>query len=155
MYLLGTFVVDAIPDQEEDLDFFTFPELDSSIGATALDAPIDGFCLAAAGNNEVGGLEMMKWLGTAAAADAANADTTPMIAANENASTANYSALQKKSAEVVGAATNIAQFLDRDTRSDFASTVIIPSLQQFLETPDDIDGVTKSIQEQKVSIFGS
>ncbi len=31
---------------------------------------------------------------------------------------------------------------------------MIPSLQQFLEDPDDIDGVTASIQEQKVSIFG-
>ncbi len=153
MYLLGTFVVDAIPDDEDDLDFFTFPELDSSIGATALDAPIDGFCLAAAGKNQAGGMEMLKWLGTAEAADAANADTTPMIAANSGASTGGYSALQTKSAEVVGAAENIAQFLDRDTRSDFASTVIIPSLQKFLSDPADIDGVTKSIQEQKEAIF--
>ncbi len=155
MYLLGTFVVDAIPDDEADLDFFTFPELDSSIGADALDAPIDGFCLAAAGSNAAGGKEMMKWLGSAEAADAANTDTTPMIAANEGADNANYTDLQKKSAEVVGAAANIAQFLDRDTRSDFASTVILPSLQRFLSDPTDIDGVTKSIQEQKVSIFGS
>ncbi len=154
MYLLGTFVVDAIPEDEEDLDFFTFPELDSSIGADALDAPIDGFCVAAAGSNEAGAKEMMKWLGSAEAANAANEGTTPMIAANENADTSGYSDLQKKSAEVVGAAANIAQFLDRDTRSDFASTVIIPSLQAFLSDPDDIDGVTKSIQEQKVSIFG-
>ncbi len=154
MYLLGTFVVDAIPDDEEDLDFFTFPELDSAIGADALDAPIDGFCVASAAGNTAGGIEMMKWLGTAAAADAANKGTTPMIAANEGADTSNYSDLQKKSAEVVGAAANIAQFLDRDTRSDFASTVMIPSLQKFLSDPNDIDGVTKSIQEQKVSIFG-
>ena len=153
MYLLGTFVVDGIPDQEDDLDFFTFPELDSSIGADALDAPIDGFCLAAGGGNQDGGKEMLKWLGTAEAADAANATGTPLIAANANASTASYSALQQKSAEVVGAAANIAQFLDRDTRADFASTVIIPSLQTFLKNPDDIDGVTKSIQEQKESIF--
>lgn len=153
MYLLGTFVVDAIPDLEDDLDFFTFPELDSSIGATALDAPIDGFCLAAAGSNQAGGIEMLKYLGTAEAADAANKGTTPFIAANEGADTSVYSALQQKSAEVVGAAESIAQFLDRDTRSDFASTVIIPSLQAFLEDPDDIDGVTASIQEQKESIF--
>ena len=85
MYLLGTFVVDAIPDLEDDLDFFTFPELDASIGATALDAPIDGFCLAAGGDNQEGGKEMLKFLGTAEAADAANADTTPFIAANSNA----------------------------------------------------------------------
>jgi len=154
MYLLGTFVVDGIPDLEEDLDFFTFPELDSSIGATALDAPIDGFCVAAGADNQEGAIEMMKYLGTAEAADAANADTTPLIAANDGADTSVYSDLQRKSAEVVGAATDIAQFLDRDTRSDFASTVMIPSLQQFLKDPDDIDGVLSSIQEQKVSIFG-
>ncbi len=156
MYLLGTFVADAIPDVIDDLDFFTFPELDSSIGADALDAPIDGFCLAAAGKNQEAGKDMLKWLGTAAAADAANANAeAPFIAANSGASTDSYSALQKKSAEVVGAAANIAQFLDRDTNTDFASTVMIPSLQAFLKNPDDIDGVTKSIQEQKVSIFGS
>ena len=153
MYLLGTFVVDAIPDDEDDLDFFTFPELDSSIGATALDAPIDGFCLSAAGKNQAGGKEMLKYLGTAEAADAANEGTTPFIAANSGADLSGYSALQTKSAEVVSAAENIAQFLDRDTRSDFASTVIIPSIQKFLEDPSDIDGVTRSIQEQKESIF--
>jgi multiple sugar transport system substrate-binding protein len=156
MYLLGTFVADAIPDVIDDLDFFTFPELDSSIGADALDAPIDGFCLAAAGKNQEAGKDMLKWLGTAAAADTANANAeAPFIAANSGASTESYSALQKKSAEVVGAAANIAQFLDRDTNTDFASTVMIPSIQAFLKNPDDIDGVTKSIQEQKVSIFGS
>ena len=96
---------------------------------------------------------MLKWLGTADAADAANATGTPLIAANDQASTDSYSDLQKKSAEVVGAAAHIAQFLDRDTRADFASTVMIPSLQTFLKNPDDIDGVTKSIQEQKESIF--
>lgn len=155
MYLLGTFVVDGIPDLEDDLDFFTYPELDSAIGATALDAPIDGFCLAAAGSDPDAGKKMMSYLSTAEAADAANKGNTPFIAANSGADTSGYSALQLKSAEVVGAATDIAQFLDRDTRSDFASTVMIPSLQQFLKEPDDIDGVTKSIQEQKVSIFGS
>jgi multiple sugar transport system substrate-binding protein len=154
MYLLGTFVVDGIPDQEDDLDFFTFPELDSSIGATALDAPIDGFCVAKAGKNQGTALDMMKWLGTAEAADAANKGNTPLIAANSGADKSVYSALQRKSAEVVGQATDIAQFLDRDTRSDFASTVVIPSLQSFLKKPDDVDGVTKSLQQQKQSIFG-
>jgi hypothetical protein len=154
MYLLGTFVVDAIADTQDDLDFFTFPALDDSIGSDALDAPIDGYCLAAGGPNQAGGKEMLKFLGTAEAADAANAGAdAPMIAANANASTEPYSDLQKKSAEVVGAAANIAQFLDRDTNSDFASTVMIPSIQEFLKNPSDIDGITASIQQQKESIF--
>jgi ABC-type glycerol-3-phosphate transport system substrate-binding protein len=156
MYLLGTFLVDAIPDQADDLDFFTFPELDPAIGADALDAPIDGFCVSAATENLDNAKEFIGFLGTAEAADAANSSAdAPFIAANSNASQESYNALFKKSAEVVGAASNIAQFLDRDTRSDFAATVMIPSLQTFLQNPDDIDGVTSSIQEQKVSIFGS
>ena len=155
MYLLGTFVVDGLDESGEDLDFFTFPELDSSIGADALDAPIDGFCVAAAGKNQDAAKEMAGWLGTAAAADAGNeAAEAPFIAANDGAGTSTYSALQQKSAEVVGAAANIAQFMDRDTNADFANTVMIPSIQEFLKNPDDIDGVTASIQEQAASIFG-
>ena len=155
MYMFGTFIVDAIPDVD-DLDFFTFPELDSSIGADALDAPIDGFCMSAGAENEDSAKEFLAYAGTAEAQDAANeAADAPMIAANENASTSTYTELQKKSVEIVSAAANIAQFLDRDTRSDFASTVILTSLQEFLQNPDDVDGVTASIQEQKVSIFGS
>jgi multiple sugar transport system substrate-binding protein len=155
MYMFGTFIVDAIPDVK-DLDFFTFPELDSSIGADALDAPIDGFCMVAGAENEENAKKFLGFAGTAEAQDAANngADA-PFISANENASTDTYTDLQKKSVEVVSAAENIAQFLDRDTRADFASTVMIPSLQKFLQNPDDVDGLTTSIQEQKVSIFGS
>jgi multiple sugar transport system substrate-binding protein len=44
--------------------------------------------------------------------------------------------------------------MDRDTRPDFASTVMIPALQQFLNNPNDVDGLVKSIQKQKKSIFG-
>ncbi|MCY4727045.1 ABC transporter substrate-binding protein [Nocardioides sp. STR2] len=155
MYLLGTFVADAVADVADDLDFFTFPELDASIGADALDAPIDGFCVAAGGQNQEAAKAMIKWLGSAEAADIANDNAdVPFIAANSGASTSTYNALQKKSAEVVGAAANIAQFMDRDTNADFANTVMIPSIQDFLKNPDDIDGVTASIQEQANSIFG-
>ena len=154
MYLLGTFVVDAIAAEEADLDFFTFPEIDPAIGADALDAPIDGFCMSAEPGNEEGAKELLRFLGTAEAADAGNnASDVPFIAANTGADTSGYSPLQKKSVEIVSQAANIAQFLDRDTRADFASTVIIPSLQTFIGNPDDIDGVTSNIQSQKESIF--
>jgi len=45
--------------------------------------------------------------------------------------------------------------MDRDTRPDFASTVMIPSLQSFIRNPDDIDGLTKQIENQKKTIFTS
>ena len=80
--------------------------------------------------------------------------SAPFIAANTNASTEKYGALQKKSVEVVQNAKSIAQFLDRDTNADLANTVITASLQDFLKNPNDIDRITASIQQQAASILG-
>jgi multiple sugar transport system substrate-binding protein len=155
LYILGTFVNEQFPDDEEDLDFFTFPEVDPAIGATAIDAPIDGFCMSADPDNPDGAKEFLKYLASPEAAAAAATTGLPFIAANENADTSKYSELQKKSAELVGQAENIAQFLDRDTRPDFASTVMIPSLQTFIGNPSDISGLLDNIESQKKSIFSS
>jgi len=70
-------------------------------------------------------------------------------------SKAKYTATQKKSAALVAGSKHIAQFLDRDTRPDFASTVMIPAIQQFLNNPNDVNSLCSSIQKQKVAIFGS
>ncbi|MBM6398787.1 ABC transporter substrate-binding protein [Phycicoccus sonneratiae] len=156
MYLLGTFVVDGVPTEaQEDLDFFTFPALDQTIGADALDAPIDGFCVASGAQDEEAGKAFITWLASAEAADAANnSASAPFIAANSAASTAKYGELQKKSVEVVQNAKSIAQFLDRDTNADLANTVITASLQEFIKKPDSIDSITTSIQQQAKSILG-
>ncbi len=155
MYLLGTFMNEQFPENERgDIDFFTFPEIDPAIGAGAIDAPIDGNCMSARPKNEEGAKTFLKYLASPdALAAAVKATKLPFISAHENADQSVYTDLQKKSAELVGQAENIAQFLDRDTRPDFASTVIIPAFQEFIKNPDDIDGLTKSIEEQKKSIF--
>lgn len=155
MYIMGTFLNEQFPDDEDDLDLFTFPEIDSAIGSTAIDAPIDGFCMSANPENEAAAKALLRFMSTPEAAEAAATTGLPFIAANTDADTSQYSALQVKSAELVAGADNIAQFLDRDTRPDFASTVIIPALQEFIGNPDDVDALCASIQEQKVSIFGS
>jgi multiple sugar transport system substrate-binding protein len=61
--------------------------------------------------------------------------------------------MQKKAAKLISQAAHISQFLDRDTRPDFASTVMIPALQQFIRQPDDVDGLVKNIEQQKKAIF--
>ena len=76
------------------------------------------------------------------------------VAANKTASTANYSALQKRLGELIGSAKTISQFLDRDSRPDFASPVVIPALQQFLKDGDSAS-VTKSLESQAKTIFTS
>src|SRR6266496_2091413 len=55
--------------------------------------------------------------------------------------------------ELIGSAQHISQFLDRDSRPDFVSTVMIPSLQQFIKNPKDTTSLLSSIEKQKQSIF--
>jgi multiple sugar transport system substrate-binding protein len=153
MYLLGLFVTQQMTANLDDVDFFTFPELDSTIGSDALDAPIDGFMMAAKPKNPDGTKALLTWLGGKDAGNVyAKQDPTTLIA-NSGADTSAYTALQKKSVELVGSAKHISQFLDRDTRPDFASTVMIPGIQTFLKNPKDIDGLCKNIEAQAKTIF--
>ena len=71
-----------------------------------------------------------------------------LIPTASDADTSSYSALQKKAVEVVSAALRITQFLDRDTRSDFAGANGMQSfLQKFLADPkQDLTKYQASIQ---------
>jgi multiple sugar transport system substrate-binding protein len=156
MYVLGMFVGQQFPkDQQDDLDFFTFPEIDSTIGADAIEAPIDGYMMSKRPKNETGAKAFLSYLGTPDAEGiSVKADPT-VIAVNSGADTSSYSGLQKKAVEFVASAKSISQFMDRDTRPDFASNVMIPAIQSFIKNPNDIDGLTSSIEKQKQSIFAS
>src|SRR5262245_39275068 len=104
--------------------------------------------------NEEGSFALLTWLGSADCGTIVNSNPAlGEVAANSGSDTSMLTDLSKRAVELVGSADSIAQFLDRDTRPDFASTVMIPSLQDFIRNPDDIDGLTKSIEEQKKSIF--
>ena len=156
MYFLGMFVGQQFPKaQQSDLDFFAFPEVDPTIGADALDAPIDGFMMAKKPKNEVGAKKLLAALGKPPAGEAYVKSDPTVIAANSGADSSGYSSLQKKAVELVASAKNVAQFMDRDTRPDFASTVMIPSLQSFIKNPNDAASIQKSIEKQKKSIFAS
>ena len=155
MYLLGLFVSEQFTDKADldDLDFFTFPEVDSTIGADALDAPIDGFMMGKRPRDEANAKALLAFLGSKAGADTQVKQAPTTLVANSEADVSGYTALQKKSAELVGSAKNIAQFLDRDTRPDFASTVMIPSLQSFIKDPSKASSIQSDIENQKKSIF--
>jgi len=102
---------------------------------------------------EAGAKALLTYLASAEAENLYLKGDPSVVGTNKNVDTAGYNAVQKKSAEIIGATANIAQFLDRDTRPDFASTVMIPSLQEFIKNPNDIAGLTKKIEEQKKTIF--
>jgi len=156
MYMLGTFVGQQFTGAvQKDIDFFAYPMINPKWGQDSIDAPIDGFCMARKGSNSKEAKALLSYLGSAAAENIYLASDPNDVGANRNANKSRYTPLQKKSALLIAKTKHIAQYLDRDTRPDFASTVMIPALQQFLNKPDDVNGLVSSIQKQKVAIFGS
>lgn len=154
MLLMGLFLNQQFAEGEdrEDLDFFNFPEMDPSVGATAIEAPIDGFMMRSDPNSEDRAKDLLTFLGSAEAATT-YISIDAQIGAHTETDTSSYDTLQQKSADLVTNAENISQFMDRDTRPDFAATVMIPELKRFLANPSDVKDVTASIQAQADSIF--
>jgi multiple sugar transport system substrate-binding protein len=159
MYLLGLFVsaqfaATKVQADLDDLDFFPFPTLGTQFDSEgALDAPIDTWEIAAKSPNLATETDTAKaylefW---------AKGSTQLLMFQNQpgliptakDADTTTYTALQKKAVEIVSKATRITQFLDRDTRSDFAGANGMQSfLQKFLAKPDqDLTAYQKSIQD--------
>jgi multiple sugar transport system substrate-binding protein len=156
MYLLGMFVGQQFTGAaHEDLDFFNFPEIDSRQGTDSIEAPIDGFMISAKVKNEGRARQMLRFMATPQAQRAYLSVDKSMLASSLKADTSGYTPLQKKAAEFITNAKHIAQFLDRDTRPDFASTVMIPALQRFINKPDDVDPLLKDIEAQRKNIFSS
>ena len=140
-------------EARDDLDFFAFPEINPDHGQDSVDAPIDGFMVSKDPENIEGAKELLKFIGTGEAQKYYTDANSNWLATAEDADTSGYDALQNKGAELIASVDNIAQFLDRDTRPDFASTVVLPSIQTFLNNPEDINGLTDSMEEQAVAIF--
>jgi multiple sugar transport system substrate-binding protein len=156
MFLLGGFVVSNFKKANQgDVDFFPFPSINSKWGQDSIDAPIDGYMLSKKPKNLAGAKKLIGYFGTAQAINIYNPLNPGNLAVNIHANKSYYSPLQKKEAALIASTKHIAQYMDRDTRPDFATTVMIPSLQSFLNKPSDINGLVKSIQKQKKAIFGS
>jgi len=154
MMLLGSFIAsnfdpDTQADVIEDLDFFAFPAINEEHGQDAVEAPIDGFMMAASPANEEGAKALLAGFGSVEAIDAYTGVNASVVAAHSEADTSAYNALQQKSAEIVGAATYIAQFLDRDTDPDFAANVVGAALADFISDPSQIDSILSTVEEQK------
>ncbi|MFG2633319.1 ABC transporter substrate-binding protein [Streptomyces sp. NPDC048362] len=157
LYLLGSFVAQQFTDKADldDLDFFAFPQIDPAHGQETVEAPTDGFMMSRSPKNHAGAVKLLEYLGSPAAEKLYLRTDPSVVAASNKADTSAYSPLQKKAFEMIGAARNLTQFMDRDSRPDFTSTVMQPGLQKFLQNPKGVDGLLSSIERQKKTIFAS
>ena len=155
MYTIGNFVGGQFPEDElEDLDFFPFPEINPEHGIDVVEAPIDGWMMAASPANEAAALELLQHFGTGVAQDAYLSEDPSVVASSSAANTGVYNELQKKAAKTVSEAKFVTQFLDRDTSPEFASNVAGPRIADFLADPSNIDAILADMQEQAEVILG-
>jgi multiple sugar transport system substrate-binding protein len=157
MYVLGSFVGQQFTNKADadDLDFFPFPEINSAYGQDTVEAPTDGFMVSKSPKNSAGVKKLLEYLGTPAAEEIYLKADPSVVAASDKASTSAYSPLQKKAFEMISGAKSLTQFMDRDSRPDFTSTVMQPALQKFLQNPKGVDSLLSSIERQKKTIFAS
>jgi multiple sugar transport system substrate-binding protein len=151
MYFLGTFALEQAGEENlSDVAFFPFPLFGNEWDEEAsIDAPIDGFMLGPDPKNPEAAKAFLKCVGTPEA-QAIHA-TTPgigSVAVSPLADTSAYREDQKMSADILNAAGNFAQFLDRDARADFAGPSGMQGfLLSFLTDPaQDLDAFLSGIQ---------
>ena len=159
MFLLGLFMSSVFTATKvqadiDDLDFFPYPTLGTQYDAeAALDAPIDTWQIAAKSPNlateKDAALAYLEFWSKGSTQGIFFQHQPGFIPTAKDADTSSYTPLQKKAVEVVGNAKRITQFLDRDTRSDFAGPQGMQGfLQKFLANPtQDMVAYQKSIQD--------
>ena len=104
MYFLGTFAIQQFQGTDaDDVDFFAFPEVDSAHGIDSIDAPIDGFMMSAKPKNEAAAKALLTFLASPEAENIYLKSDPSSVGTNKNVDTSGYNAVQKKSAEIIGA----------------------------------------------------
>lgn len=117
-----------------DLAFFPWPNHGTQWDAEkALDAPIDGFMLAAksptlAANTDAA-KAFLEFLGQGSSQIIYAKANPSLVATAKDADPAAYTPLQQAQVAVISGAQKLTQFLDRDSRPDFATS---PGMQAFL-----------------------
>ncbi len=154
MMTIGNFINEVFPNGDtSDIVFFPFPELNPEHGTGTIEAPLDGWLMAREPENVEAAKELLYYFGTGAAQEAFLAVAANAVAVSPDVDQSVYNPLQQKAFEAVSTATNVTQFLDRDTSPEFAANVAGPALADFLADPSSIDSILEDMQAQAEAIF--
>lgn len=139
------------------LDFFVYPEINAKWGQDYMDAPADGFCIAAKAKNVTASKKLLEYIGTGAAEAAYLKYDQWDVAVASNVSVPSYNAIQKKSVEVIQQCKSVAQFLDRDSDGGFADNTVAAAFDKFINNPTagEAKSIMKSLEAQAKTVFAS
>ncbi len=158
MFFLGLFMTGEVTTVDKsvlsDIDFFPFPFFGNQWDSEqALDAPIDIWMISSKAPSLQQDLANAKaylsFFGKGSTQVLMFQNQPGFIPTASDADTSSYDVLTKKAVEIVSKAQKITQFLDRDTRPDFAGANAMQSfLLNFLKNPtQDLGKLAQTIQD--------
>jgi ABC-type glycerol-3-phosphate transport system substrate-binding protein len=151
MYLMGDFLRDSYPDEQEaDLDFFRFPIIDPSV-PVGEDAPTDGYFIAANAQHPEEAKLFLAFLGSVEAQQYF-ADTLGRLPTNMGVDTSGFTPTQQKGLELIQGADFVAQFYDRDTTPEMADEGM-NGFMEFWDNPDDIEDILARLETARQEVF--
>jgi len=151
MYLMGDFLRDSYPDEEEDkIDFFRFPIIDPAV-PIGEDAPTDGYFMAANAQHADAGKKFLAYLGSVDEQQAW-ADNLGRLPTNMKVDTSGFTPVQQKGLELIQGADYVAQFYDRDTTPEMADEGM-NGFMQFWDNPDEIEEILAYLETVRAEIF--
>lgn len=151
MYLMGQFILDALPaDVAEDMDFFRFPIIDSSI-PVGEDTPTDGFMIPQGAHNPEAAKKFLAFLASANAQEIF-IERTGRIGVHRDINMDIYPPLTQKGVRMIQDTDALAQFYDRDTIPTMADRGM-NAFMEFWAYPDRISDILNNLERDRERIF--
>jgi multiple sugar transport system substrate-binding protein len=144
----GANFLEQSQEDYDDLMIIPFPEINPDFARDTIDAPLDGICVAKNGENLGGGQEFVKFAASMEGVQAQLDTGIPLTSANNGQDTSAFDGFQQQQLAVMGEAKYITQFLDRDTRPDFAGPIVGPAFQSWFKDPSSTNDILESLQSQ-------
>ncbi|ACL70797.1 extracellular solute-binding protein [Halothermothrix orenii] len=151
MYLMGQFILDAVPEEvAKDLDFFRFPIINEDV-PIGEDTPTDGFMIPKKAKNPELAKEFLKFLASREG-QMIFIEKTGRIGVNNEIPMDSYPPLTQKGVKMIQGTDALAQFYDRDTPPTMADKGM-NGLMNFWAYPDQIDKILDNLERQRQMIF--
>lgn len=151
MYLMGQFIMDSIPAEEQaNFDFVRFPIIDPNM-PIGEDAPTDGFFAAANAPHPEAAKAFLAFIGSKEAQEYV-AKELKRVPVHIGVDSSIFPPETLKGIELLKGADYVAQFYDRDTTPEMAEKGMA-AMQQFWSNPGDIDNILAQLEKDRELIF--
>ncbi len=151
MMLIGNFITQGFPPEiAPKMDFTPFPQIEPGV-ADAEEAPMQSIHIPAGAKNKDDARKMLVFMMRPDVQAEVNRDFK-QIPANKEAAVPDDRFLQAGK-KLLDSASNLTQFLDRDTSEDLAN-IAMKGFQEFMVKPNRLNSVLATIERARTRIYG-